>query len=289
NSFIVDDDGLGYADQGEEVDWSQSGVVPSSEDEADAQLDKKKVKKAKSEKKDKKEVRKASFEAAAALMGKQRISNLFSSGVFGNSNSNKTKVCNDSVIDDVLAEFTPDENDKEKRRRGIKRVVKNETVLAPSSFVKAVNVESVVSLIKNDVVEKEEPVELFDNGNDLEEKTEVAVVGSEVEVIKEECEVKDEVAVVKEGGVWSLNAKVKEDNDPTFSAAAGLQTVVSAGLDGDVEIERGLNSDGKYPFVVDSDGSLPFYVLDAYEEYFSSNAGNIYLFGKVFCCLIYSS
>ncbi|GJV86508.1 DNA polymerase alpha catalytic subunit [Tanacetum coccineum] len=269
NSFIVDDDGLGYADQGEEVDWTQSGVVPSSEDEADAQLDKKKVKKAKSEKKDKKEVRKASFEAAAALMGKQRISNLFSSGVFGNSNSNKTKVCNDSVIDDVLAEFTPDENDKEKRRRGIKRVVKNETVLAPSSFVKAVNVESVVSLIKNDVVEKEEPVELFDNGNDLEEKTEVAVVGSEVEVVKEECEVKDEVAVVKEGGVWSLNAKVKEDTDPTFSA--------------DCPVCRRL----------DSDGSLPFYVLDAYEEYFSSNAGNIYLFGKVkagstyhSCCVV---
>ncbi|GJZ65300.1 DNA polymerase alpha catalytic subunit [Tanacetum coccineum] len=177
--------------------------------------------------------------AAAALMGKQGISNLFS--------NYKSKVCNDSVIDDVLAEFTPDENDG----RGIKRVVNNETAFAPSRFVKPVNVESV-----------------------------------------DECEVKDEV-VVKEGGVWSLNAKVKEVKDLTFSATAGLQMVVtaSAGLDGDVE--SSLSSDGKYPFVVDSDASLPFYMLDAYEEYFSSNAGNIYLFGKVkagstyhSCCVI---
>ncbi|GKF79540.1 hypothetical protein Tco_0235108, partial [Tanacetum coccineum] len=98
--------------------------------------------------------------AAAALMGKQGISNLFSSGVLGNY---KSKVCNDSVIDDVLAEFTPDEND----RRGIKRVVNNETAFAPSRFVKPVNVDGECSKF-----DKEELVVVFDNKNDLEEKRE---------------------------------------------------------------------------------------------------------------------
>ncbi|KAM7510391.1 hypothetical protein LguiB_009266 [Lonicera macranthoides] len=46
-------------------------------------------------------------------------------------------------------------------------------------------------------------------------------------------------------------------------------------------------------FVMESDGSLPFYILDAYEEFYGANAGNIYLFGKVkagstyqSCCVV---
>ncbi|KAI7738244.1 hypothetical protein M8C21_009775, partial [Ambrosia artemisiifolia] len=82
-----------------------------------------------------------------------------------------------------------------------------------------------------------------------------------------------------------------EEKETAFSASVGLQGVVGAGLS--EEIGSGLNSDGKSPFVVDSDGSLPFYMLDAYEEFYGSNAGNIYLFGKVkagnayhSCCVV---
>ena len=51
-NFIVDDDGLGYADEGEEEDWTKSGVVPSSEEESEGELEKKKPKKTKSEKRE---------------------------------------------------------------------------------------------------------------------------------------------------------------------------------------------------------------------------------------------
>ncbi|KAI3799023.1 hypothetical protein L1987_34311 [Smallanthus sonchifolius] len=285
--FIVDDDGLGYADEGEEVDWTQSGVVPSSEEESEGELEKKK--KPKKTKTEKKEPKKPSFEAAAALMGKQRISNLFTSAVF---NKNKPAVVScDSILDDVLAEITPDETDKEKRRRSNKRpeslVSSVKTENPPASVVVGSNL-SAINLYKHEVFEEKELLEIPENGKGLGfvEESEV-----KVEELKDESEVKVEPAVVKEAEVWTLNAKIKEEKDPTFSATAGLQAVVSSGLSDD--IGPGLNSDGKPPFVVDSDGSLPFYMLDAYEEFFGSNAGNIYLFGKVkagntyhSCCVV---
>ncbi|KAK9061861.1 hypothetical protein SSX86_019045 [Deinandra increscens subsp. villosa] len=303
--FIVDDDGLGYADEGEEVDWTESGVVPSSEEESEGELKKKKPKKTKTEKK---EPKKPSFEAAAALMGKQRISNLFTSAVF-NKNKPAAVSC-DSILDDVLAEITPDENDKEKRRRSNNRSIPNNTNLAAGSLIKSagslvtsVKTEnppaslvvgsnlSADSVCKHEVFEEKELPDIPENGKDLGVLEEPVVVGSEVEELKEESEVKSEPAVVKEADVWTLNAKFREEKDPTFSATAGLQAVVSPSLNDD--IAPGLNSDGKPPFVVDSDGSLPFYMLDAYEEFYGSNAGNIYLFGKVkagntyhSCCVV---
>ncbi|KAL4577433.1 hypothetical protein LXL04_013542 [Taraxacum kok-saghyz] len=301
--FIVDDDGLGYGDEGEEVDWTKSGVVPSSEEESEGELGKRKPKKAKTEKKEKKEQKKPSFEAAAALMGKQRISNLFTSAVF-----NKCKpsvVSNDSLIDDVLAEFAPDENDKEKRRRGNKKPSQNGTVSVQTSLITPVKAEitpvkaeitpvsSVIvntpssnSLNKHDLLEQEKEVlEIPKNETDLGVVEEPPLVASEIEASK------DEKPAVKEADVWTLNAKIKEEKDPTFSATAGLQTIISS----DQINENGpaANSDEKPPFVVDTDGSLPFYMLDAYEEFSGSNAGNIYLFGKVkagssyhSCCVV---
>ncbi|XP_024959524.1 DNA polymerase alpha catalytic subunit [Cynara cardunculus var. scolymus] len=293
--FIVDDDGLGYGDEGEEVDWTQSGVVPSSEEESEGELERKKRKKTKTEK-EKKEHKKPSFEAAAALMGKQRISNLFTSAVF--NKSKPAMVSSDSIVDDVIAEFAPDENDKEKRRRGNKRLSENDKILAPTSLITSVKAEkapaSLVvgstllsnSLHKHDVLEEEkELLEIPNNGKDLGVVEEPAVVPSQVEELMDE-ELKVE-PMVNRADTWTLNAKIKEEKDPTFSATAGLQIIENSCLIAD--IGPGLNSDEKPPFVVDSDGSLPFYVLDAYEEFSGSNAGNIYLFGKVKAGITYHS
>ncbi|XP_023729071.1 DNA polymerase alpha catalytic subunit [Lactuca sativa] len=295
--FIVDDDGLGYGDEGEEVDWTKSGVIPSSEEESEGELEKKKPKK----KTEKKEHKKPSFEAAAALMGKQRISNLFTSAVF---NKSKPSVASsDSVLDDVLAEFAPDENDKEKRRRGNKRSSQNGTVLAPAALITSIKTEntpaSVVavntlssnSLYKHDVIEEgKEVLEFPKNETDLGVVEEPPVVTSEVEASKDTSELKVE-PVMKEADGWTLNAKIKVEKDPTFSATAGLQTNISSDLN--AEIGPGVYFDEKPPFVVELDGSLPFYMLDAYEEFSGSNAGNIYLFGKVkagstyhSCCVV---
>lgn len=270
--FIVDDDGVGYADKGEEVDWTESGVVPSSEDESEGELEKKK--KPKKPKSDKREIKKPSFEAAAALMGKQRISNLFTSAVF-NKNKPAAVSC-DSILDDVLAEITPDESAKEKRRQINKRVFPNNIITPVGVNVTSDRPESqsVNNLDKPEVIEEKEVVERFEIDNDLD------VIDNKNEEVKDASEVKAESVTVKGAEVWTLNAKVKEEKDPTFSASAGLEAVVGSGLS--EEVVNGLGSDGKHPFVVDSDGSLPFYMLDAYEEFYGANAGNIYLFGKVY-------
>ncbi|XP_076949906.1 DNA polymerase alpha catalytic subunit-like [Bidens hawaiensis] len=281
--FIVDDDGVGYADKGEEVDWTESGVVPSSEDELEGEMEKKK--KPKKPKSDKKDVKKPSFEAAAALMGKQRISNMFTSAAF-NKNKPAAVSC-DSILDDVLAEITPDESAKEKRRQINKRVFPNNIITPFGVNVKTERERPESQSVNNldKVVEEKEVVERFEIDNDLD------VIDNKNEEVKDESEVKAESVTVKGAEVWTLNAKVKEEKDPTFSASAGLEAVVSLGLS--EEVVNGLSSDGKHPFVVDSDGSLPFYMLDAYEEFYGSNAGNIYLFGKVktgktyqSCCVV---
>ncbi|KAL4578455.1 hypothetical protein LXL04_014578 [Taraxacum kok-saghyz] len=121
--------------------------------------------------------------------------------------------------------------------------------------------------------QEKEVLEIPKNETDLGVVEEPPLVPSEIEASK------DEKPVVKEADVWTLNAKIKEEKDPTFSATAGLQTIVSS--DQINENGHAVNSDEKPPFVVDSDGSIPFYTLAAYEEFSDSNAGNIYLLWKV--------
>ncbi|XP_075654619.1 DNA polymerase alpha catalytic subunit [Castanea sativa] len=119
-AFIVDDDGLGYGDEGEEEDWSKSSL-PLSSGESDGEPERPKRKKAeKRESQPKKpSASSASLSAAAAMMGKQRLSSMFTSSVFKKGKDEKAKGFSgcDSIVDDVIAEFAPDENDRERRRR----------------------------------------------------------------------------------------------------------------------------------------------------------------------------
>lgn len=118
--FIVDDDGLGYGDEGEEEDWSKAGMPPSSDE---SEGDSEKPKRKRVDKKDPPPKRpnaaSASLSAAAAMMGKQRLSSMFTSSVFKTTKDDKGKGFScDSIVDDLLAEFAPDESDRERRRRG---------------------------------------------------------------------------------------------------------------------------------------------------------------------------
>lgn len=136
--FIVDDDGLGYGDEGQEEDWSLAGVSLSSEESEGEQGKPRRRKnnnnKCKSEKKEKQIIKKPSaLSAAAALMGKQRISNMFTSSVF-KKNNDDCKVKNlscDSIVDDVIAEFAPDEADRERRRKGNSNLISNSKISTP--------------------------------------------------------------------------------------------------------------------------------------------------------------
>ncbi|KAL6339038.1 hypothetical protein AAG906_024189 [Vitis piasezkii] len=340
--FIVDDNGSGYGDEGQEEDWSLAGVPPSS-DESDGEAER--PKKKKTEKKDPPPKKPSPLSAAAAMMGKQRLSSMFTSSVFKKSRDDKVKGLScDSIVDDVIAEFAPDEADRERRRRGQSGLVSGGRNFVPGTTIKMeispisirpeptkvtiADGDSVSSLMQNgNMVEgkgvvkeskdandlncglgdRRDFLEETKDGKDLNSKMDaesivqshdpLTKVDAVEETVPDAVEDKSEQAV-KRKEVHSLNAKIKEEKDLTLSAAtAGWQAVrnggnPSAGYEGEV-VNPSLNCEEKADFLLDSDGSLPFYILDAHEEFYGANMGNLYLFGKVkagsayhSCCVV---
>lgn len=287
--FIVDDDGLGYGDEGQEEDWSIAGVPLSSDDESlDGQ---KSFKKKRVEKREKKEsnqhVKKTnpSLTAAAAMMGKQRLSSMLTStAMFKKTRDEKVKE-SESVVDEVIAEFAPDDADRERRRRS---VLSNSKSFVPVNHVK-IESELVINsmesaqkencdLVMNSVQDQNGDVvqEKFSTEELTESKLESNISAGSIrrdvnievkEEVKEECH--------------KLNAKITtEEKDPLLSATAGWKAVIGDnGVAG--EVKSGSNCEELSEFEVDADGTLPFYILDAHEQFSGANMGTLYLFGKV--------
>ncbi|GAA0171134.1 DNA metabolism protein [Lithospermum erythrorhizon] len=317
-SFIVDDDGLGYGDVGQEVDWSLA-----ADEENPGKL---KRKKENAEKKDFKLTKKPSaLAAAAAIMGKQKISTLLTSSIFNKNRENdhsKNLSC-DSIVNDVIAEFAPDEADREKRRRD------NSILLSkncPKTFVPSINSNIIpVKIKKKSAVNSISYSSTIGNENGVvsasnpEAMSNDLLVGDEVEEIGEVMEFDDRNSTndeavelneqkpsddvilkdsrenlvateVKKGEVFALNAKIENRNDPAFSATAGWQAVsIASNTDMNSDGPGGadiFDSEERTDLNQNEDGSLPFYIIDAYEEYYGTNAGNIYLFGKIIMVLI---
>ncbi|XP_056173240.1 DNA polymerase alpha catalytic subunit [Syzygium oleosum] len=320
--FIVDDGGLlGYADDGEEEDWTRAGPNCSSDEEPEGE----KVKKKKTEKKDP-VVRKpapSSLSAAAALMGKQRLSSMFTSSVFkknsGRDDKTKTQSC-DTIVDDIIAEFAPDEADRERRRMGHPNgrgsvlvgnaKVERETVdcigftdkpdlgnVGVSRDLELVSEDISNSILDDELIKesKEGRASTFEDQLvqlDESDRKERLVEDSMPRLV----DVKSEAEKKKEE-VHTLNAKITEEKDPRLSATAGWKAVISEGLEnsGSVAgaIRNGAISEEKLDFELNLDGTLPFYMFDAHEEIYGANAGNLYLFGKVkaggtyhSCCVV---
>lgn len=285
--FIVDDDGLGYGDEGQEEDWSVAGLPSSSDDESlDGQRS---TKKQRIEKRGKKEnnqnVRKPnpSLTAAAAMMGKQRLSAMLTStAMFKKSKDEKVKE-SESVIDEVLAEFAPDEADRERRRRSVSSNIKSfvsvNSVKTNSQLVtnSTNSVKENSDLINNfvqiqncDVVEESKELKWeSDNSTELTKRDNIVEVKEKVK-----DEVNEDVKECKK-----LNAKISTEKDPLLSATAGWKEVSGGNMVLD-EGKSGLNCQ-ELEFEVDDDGSLPFYILDAHEQLSGANMGTLYLFGKV--------
>ncbi|KAK6923049.1 DNA-directed DNA polymerase, family B, exonuclease domain, partial [Dillenia turbinata] len=304
-NFIVDDnDTLGYGDEGQEEDWTQGGLPPSS-DESEGELEKPSKKKPGEKKREPPPKKPSALSQAAALMGKQRISNLFTSSVFKKNREGLS----DSIVDDVIAEFAPDEADRERRRRVQGNLFGNSIImrernpnpnLAADLYVKheenrVIQRESVDSV---DVKEEEQPMELEVERNSDSGVVNVQTVESEeAEAVAEVAEKREEVKERKEES-QVFNAKIKEEKqDPALSATAGWHAVMNGGNgsvdSGVTEQNASLNGEEKVDFVLDSDGSLPFYIIDAHEEFYGNNMGTLYLFGKVkagstyhSCCVV---
>ncbi|KAK3013484.1 hypothetical protein RJ639_010303, partial [Escallonia herrerae] len=294
--FIVDDNGLGYGDEGEEDDWTQAGGPPSSE-ESEGEPDK--PKKKKPEKKEK-PPKKPSLLAAAASMNRQRISSMFTSSVFKKSRDDNAKILSsDSIVDDVIAEFAPDEADRKMRRKG--HVLSGAIRVAPLNSGATIKSKTVAraeisdagtdggclsaDLVKSEVVEGQDLVVVDKSGKDLgSEMRQEQVL---VESVSRDTDVKAEEVVKKE--VYKLNAKVKEEKEGGLGAAPDWEALMSGGGSAGAEVNATLMCEENPDFELDSDGSLPFYILDAHEEFYGANAGNLYLFGKVKAASAYQS
>ncbi|CAK9177541.1 unnamed protein product [Ilex paraguariensis] len=336
--FIVDDDGIGYGDEGQEEDWTQAGGPPlSDESEGESERPKKK----KTDKKETITKKPSALSAAAALMGKQRISSMFTSSVFKKNRDDKVKNLScESIVDDVIAEFAPDEADRERRRRGhvnlavpVKREptcsvasVKNENlptegvnsmgrseirlanetnnpIVRPETSNDHTHGEPLFSNVQESgKIEERDSSGECENGKDLntEMSNESVVKLCDSSVKKSEIEdgLLNGVEMKAEPGFkkkfFTLNAKIEEEKDLALSATAGWQAVRSMGNGGiDCNGAEVNPTDEKSDFELDSDGSLPFYILDAHEEFYGANPGNLYLFGKVkvgrtyhSCCVV---
>ncbi|KAG5069905.1 hypothetical protein JHK85_002282 [Glycine max] len=319
-SFIVDDEGLGYGDEGEEEDWSQAGFnLSSGESEDESERPKRK----KVEKKDPQPKRpSSSLSAAAAMMGGQRLSSMFTSSVFKKSRDDKAS---ESIVDDVIAEFAADETDRLRRKRAnvnsssssvtndalrINNTVRDKPsvdLIGASSLPANGNAES-VKVVDSDgsdsgFEQKSEAVsEIEDLACVSSENGQAPVVESDDckinEGIVEAKEMKKAEIEVKSGGkkeVFTLNAKVKEEDeeDPSLSATAGWKEVMSGAGGVDADSKDALQNQQHSELDLEKDGSFFFYILDAYEEFYGENRGTLYLFGKVktgdlyqSCCII---
>ncbi|KAK8587035.1 hypothetical protein V6N12_021551 [Hibiscus sabdariffa] len=302
--FIENDDeygDFGYGDDGNEVDWSQASHYLSSDDDASegGRFSRKK----KVEKKEKKENNKnssrvskssASLSAAAAMMGKQKVSSMFTSSAFNKKGRETDKVKCESIVDDVIKQFAPDESDREHRRRG------------QSSLLAAVMPSKVAPTVANSVRSEDEfasegLTEFVDKCTETIGEAAVESSGVEVDKLEPGVELKVEPAEErkeeKEESVRKLNAKIlEEQKDESLSAMAGWKAVKSEGngnVNGSGEGINGLSSERESEFELDVDGSMPFYLLDAHEEFYGANMGTVYLFGKVkvgsgyqSCCVV---
>jgi len=308
-SFIVDDEGIGYGDEGEEEDWSQAGYTLSS-DESEGESERPKRKKI--EKKDPQPKRpSSSLSAAATMMGGQRLSSMFTSSVFKKSRDDKVS---ESIVDDVIAEFAADETDRLRRRRAqgnssstsdannalrVNNTFRDnpsvDTLTAFSSLPEHCNAESVKVVVESDgfdsgFEQKSEVVhEMEDFGRGSSENGQAQMVGAdECQII--ECLVKEkdvnsfEIEVIADAKkeVFTLNAKVNKEEDPALSATAGWKEAIRGAGGVDVtDSKDAWQNQQLSEFDLEEDGSLPFYILDAYEEFYGENRGTLYLFGKV--------
>uniref|UniRef100_A0A0E0N5K1 DNA polymerase n=1 Tax=Oryza rufipogon TaxID=4529 RepID=A0A0E0N5K1_ORYRU len=316
-AFIVDDDGLGYADDGREEDWTHRTIHSSSDEGSDGEDGaprKRKQPRPQSKRPPQQSAAAASLSAAAAMMGKQRLSSMFTSSVFrkpGSDRGRDSSLAADSIVDDVIAEFAPDDNDREERRRRVGRVCAPAPAPTTTAHIKAENVavDTAMAFRSDNVFEAHE---VSDHGNDMDMElkpdvemepkldtplgasAELANNSNSLEEPKQEAN--GEVKIEK---VHRLNAKIKTEdsrNGDMASATAGWMKICgdgdNAGGEGAVAANSNTGVDESSEFEL-KDGALPFYILDAYEEPFGANSGTVYLFGKVevgkrfhSCCVV---
>ncbi|KAL1216796.1 DNA polymerase alpha catalytic subunit [Cardamine amara subsp. amara] len=275
--FVVDDgEGghLGYVDEGEEEDWSKPSG-PESTDESDdggslsGRLKRRKKGKEEAQQPQVKKVN-LSLKAAATITGEGRLSSMFTCSSFTNGKETDKVKCED-ILDQVLAEVTPDDRDRErhKRRNQPPTVpIRNKNLVHFTSRMEMQDSEPTPSIYKG---KKEQVVTEFEVIPPPQDSNIMDLPASSAIVIEDGS---NKIRESDANEVFTLNAAIDmKDKDPALSAtAAWKEAMGKCGTE---------NCEGQAEFDLDADGSLRFYILDAYEEAFGASMGTIHLFGKV--------
>lgn len=294
-SFIVDDGDLGYADDGHEEDWTKTDGHSSEDDLSDADGAHERRPRKKNKPSSSGAVKKPPVPTPVM---KERLSTIFTSAVAKKGKGSGP--LDSSVLDSVLAEVAPDENDWEERRSRRSRI----SALSPAVQIKAESpiIGSITSKIEVDLHESHDIGGEIDANTNQEDEN--LILGIPLEREKPSTE----HAMVKSDVYKEVKEEAETDQKGDFKSIVKIEVDKTeyAERNGEVEqkgdevnlsearmaIDLRPESDDKSEFELDSDRSLPFYIIDAYEEAFSANSGTIYLFGKVkfstscFPCLI---
>ncbi|EFH42976.1 hypothetical protein ARALYDRAFT_332862 [Arabidopsis lyrata subsp. lyrata] len=309
--FVVEDGeggDLGYLDEGEEEDWSKPSG-PESTDESDdggrfsGRLKKKKKGKEQMQQPQVKKVNPA-LKAAATITGEGRLSSMFTSSSFKKVKETD-KAQYEGILDEVIAQVTPDESDRKKHTRRKQpgtvpvTISRNKKLVSVTSSMEMKESEPTPLIYEDDCVfmenelmkeedMKESEVTPSHNVESMEVPGSDSVIEDENKIRK--AEVKTELGVKE---VFTLNATIDmKEKDSALSATAGWKEAMGKGGTENGAL-LGPSCEGKTEFDLDADGSLRFYILDAYEEAFGASMGTIYLFGKVkmgdtykSCCVV---
>lgn len=300
--FVVEDGeggDLGYLDEGEEEDWSKPSG-PESTDESDdggrfsGRLKKKKKGKEQMQQPQVKKVNSA-LKAAATITGEGRLSSMFTSSSFKKVKETD-KAQYEGILDEVIAQVTPDESDRKKHTRRKQpgtvpvTISRNKKLVSVTSSMEMKESEPTPLIYEDDCVfmenelmkelkeedMKESEVTPSHNVESMEVPGSDSVIEDENKIRK--AEVKTELGVKE---VFTLNATIDmKEKDSALSATAGWKEAMGKGGTENGAL-LGPSCEGKTEFDLDADGSLRFYILDAYEEAFGASMGTIYLFGKV--------
>ncbi|XP_020888004.1 DNA polymerase alpha catalytic subunit isoform X2 [Arabidopsis lyrata subsp. lyrata] len=256
--FVVEDGDLGYVDEGEEEDWSKpSGGAESTDGESDdggGRLQRRR-------KTEKKKVN-LSLKAAATITGEGRLSSMFTCSSFKKTD----KVKCESILDEVLAEVSPDDIDRERHHK--RRKQQPATLNKKNLGMEMLDSPSIVSM------EKEQAT----SGMEMQDSPSIVSMEKEFQVIPPHDSRQSDA-----NEVFTLNALIDmEDKDPAFTATAGWKEAMGKGgtYENVVPLASAVN-ECQTEFDLDAHGSLLFYILDAYEEPFGASMGTIHLFGKV--------
>lgn len=305
--FVVDDGeegALGYLDEGEEEDWSKPGGPESTDESDDGGRFSGRLRKKKSEKKKGKEqaqqpqVKKVnpSLKAAATITGEGRLSSMFTSSSFKKGKETDKVKCED-ILDEVLAEVTPDDVDRERYKRRKQpgtvpiTICRNKNLVSVASSMEMQDSEPTPAIYQGDCVSMEKELMKEPKEEDMTESEVIPPYNAEnmelpaSDSVKEDgpnmirqTEAKTELGVKE---VFTLNATIDmKEKDSALSATAGWKEVMGKG-GGENGASHGSTCEEQTEFDLDADGSLRFYILDAYEEAFGASMGTIYLFGKV--------